>query len=111
MRVFTFLCRRCATGRRKEHSHNGVGVQEAEAARNVEGHPLPLLRPAADAAALPLQRSPEVPPLHILHHQHRAAAAHARPLRQPILLSSLRAHALTTLYPNHAVDHFDLMLI
>ncbi len=89
IKKFIHIPRRCATGLRKERSHNGVGVQEAEAARNVEGHPVPLLRPAADAAALPLQRSPEVPPLHILHHQHRAAAAHARPLRQPILLSDI----------------------
>ena len=71
---------------RARHSHNGVGVQEAEAARNVEGHPPPLLHPDAHAAALPLQRPPQVAALHVLHHQHRPVPTHARPLTTRFVL-------------------------
>lgn len=97
---------------RARHSHNGVGVQEAEAARDVECHPPALLHPAAHAAALPLQRAPQIAALHILHHQHRPVPTHARPLAVsqsvspvPSHMGLMRCHDAITWPANQPFNH------
>ena len=61
--------------------HNGVGVQEAQPSRYVQGH-LPALQvPLPHAGPWPLQVAPQVAALHKLHHQHRLITRYARTLQ------------------------------